>query len=133
MIYLSHEIVIEINKQMIEMYSKGETVGVKEPSLLDSAINRPLQTMFGEPLYKDIFEKAVALFESLAKNHPFYNANKRTAFACMTYFLFINGHVCVMNEEKAATLTVDFVVGKLSFEEIVEIIKQHSYRKSNQS
>ncbi|MDK8643431.1 type II toxin-antitoxin system death-on-curing family toxin [Niallia taxi] len=51
--------------------------------------------MFGDTLYKDIFKKAVVLYEAIAKNHFFYNANKRTAFAYMTYFLFINGQVCV--------------------------------------
>ena len=130
MIYPTRDIVIEINKQMIQLYSQGEMVGVKEESLLDSAIHRPLQTMFEESLYKDIFEKATALFESIAKNHVFYNANKRTAFACMAYFLFVNGHVLVMNEEKASDLTVGFVVGDISFEEVVAILKQHSYRKS---
>lgn len=128
--YISSEIAIEINRKLIEAYSKREMTGVKEPTLLDSAIHRPFQTMFGEYLYKDIFEKAVALFESLAKNHVFYNANKRTAFACMTYFLFINGHVCVMNEKKAADFTVDFVTGKITFDKAVKIIKKYSYQKT---
>ncbi|WP_412998577.1 Fic family protein [Neobacillus sp. 3P2-tot-E-2] len=52
-----------------------------------------------------MFEKAVALFEPLAKNHVFHNGNKRTAFAYMTNLLFINDHVCVMNERRAADLT----------------------------
>ena len=133
MIYISGEIAAEINKTMIETYSKGEIIGVKEPNLLDSAINRPLATMFGKSLYEDIFEKAVALFESIAKNHVFHNANKRTAFACMTYFLFVNGHVCVMNEGRAADLTVDFVTGKIQFNEVLIEIKKHSYRKSIKS
>ncbi|MFT8319910.1 MAG: type II toxin-antitoxin system death-on-curing family toxin [Bacillus sp. (in: firmicutes)] len=127
--YISAEIATKINKNLIKKYSNGEIIGVKDPNLLDSAINRPFQTMFGESLYKDIFEKAVALFESLAKNHVFHNANKRTAFACMAYFLFINGHVCVMNEKDAADLTVNFVVGKITFDEIVRIIRKHSYHK----
>ncbi|WP_273130486.1 type II toxin-antitoxin system death-on-curing family toxin [Bacillus weihaiensis] len=127
--YLSAEIAFEINRKLIERYSEGEMVGVKEPNLLDSAINRPFQTMFGDSLYKDIFEKAVALFESIAKNHVFHNANKRTAFACMTYFLFINGHVCVMNEKHAADLTVDFVTGRITFEETVGIIRKNTYHK----
>lgn len=129
MIYLSYEVVKGINSRLIKSYSVGELVGVKEPSLLESAIHRPMQTMFGESLYKDIFEKAVALFESLAKNHCFHNANKRTSFVCMTYFLFLNGHVCVMNESKSSDLTVDFVNNKLSFEEVVRIIRRHSYHK----
>jgi len=130
---LSDDIIIQINKLMIETYSKGELIGVKEPFLLDSAINRPYQTMFGKYLHEDIFEKALALFESLAKNHVFHNANKRTAFATMTYFLFINGHICVLNEKKASDFTVDFVTGKISFKEGIELIRSHSYRKSIKS
>lgn len=126
---LSYNAALELNRTLIQNYSQGEMIGVKEKELLDSALNRPFQTMFGESLYKDIFEKAIALFESVAKNHCFYNGNKRTAFACMTYFLFINGHVCVINEQKAADLTVDFVIGKLSFEEVVKVVKSHSYHK----
>lgn len=126
---LTYEVILAINTEIILSYSKGELLGVKEPSLLDSALNRPFQTMFGEYLNKDIFEKATALFESLAKNHCFHNANKRTAFVATTYFLFINGHVCVMNEKKSADLTVDFVTGTVSFEDVVQIIKSHSYRK----
>lgn len=129
--YISADIAIEINKKMIAVYSDREITGVKDQKLLDSAIHRPFQTMFGEFLYKDIFEKAVALFESLAKNHAFHNANKRTAFACMTYFLFINGHVCVMNEKEAADLTVEFVTNQISFEKVVTIIKKHTYKKSS--
>ncbi|MGO0062831.1 type II toxin-antitoxin system death-on-curing family toxin [Brevibacillus fluminis] len=130
MIFLTKETAIEINRQMIEEYSKGEMVGVKDEALLESAIHRPLQTMFGESLYKDIFDKATAIFESIAKNHVFQNANKRTAFACMAYFLFINGHVLVMNEKKAADLTVGFVVGELTFEEVSQYIRKNSYYKS---
>ena len=129
MIYLSYEVAESINKRLIKNYSEGELTGVKEPALLDSAIHRPMQTMFGESLYKDIFEKAVALFESLAKNHCFHNANKRTSFVCMTYFLFLNGHVCVMNESKSSDLTVDFVNNELSFGEVVSIIRSHSYHR----
>lgn len=130
---LSFEIARTINERMIQEYSAGEMVGIKEPGMLDSSIERPFQTMYGESLYPDIFEKATALFESLAKNHVFFNANKRTAFACMTYFLFINGHMCVMNEKEAADLTVEFVTKERSFEEVVQFIKEHSYRKSSRS
>jgi hypothetical protein len=37
--YISGEIAAAINKTMIETYSKVELIGVKEPHLLDSAIN----------------------------------------------------------------------------------------------
>ena len=90
MIPITEQDVININRNLIETFSPKELLGVKEPNLLNSAVCRPFQTMFSASLYPDIFEKAVALFESLAKNHPFYNGNKRTAFGAMNYFLYIN-------------------------------------------
>jgi len=47
--------------------------------------------------------------------------------------LFINGHVCVMNESTAADLTVDYVTGNVKFEEVVKKVRKNSYRKSTQS
>ena len=131
MIPLTEKDVVDLNRKLIETFSPEEIQGVKEPKLLDSALNRPFQTMFAMSLYPDIFEKAVALFESLAKNHPFHNGNKRTAFCAMTYFLYLNDHVCYMNNEDGADLTVDFVVGKLGFKDVVEIIKGKTYRRSS--
>lgn len=124
---ISEELATTINERMIAQYSPGEMVGIKEPELLNSAIERPFQTMFGDALYGDTFEKATALFESLAKNHVFFNANKRTAFACTVYFLFINGHLCTLPEPKGADLTVDFVTKKQTFDEVAEVLRTHSH------
>ena len=62
----SHE-VIAIKVAMIQKYSVGEMIGVKSPSLLDSAVMRAQSSAFGEEAYPSIFEKAAALFESLVK------------------------------------------------------------------
>lgn len=59
---------------------------IKDVNLLDSAVNRPKQSAFGEDVYITICEKASALFHSLALNHAFHNANKRTAFTSMVQF-----------------------------------------------
>lgn len=81
--YLSVQEVITINVAMIQRYSPGEQIGVKEPRLLESAVHRPQSSVFGEDAYPTSFEKAAALFESLGQNHPFHNANKRTAFTAL--------------------------------------------------
>jgi len=126
---LSAEYVTKLNRYVIETYSPNEIIGVKEPALLDSAINAPFQTMFGEFLYPDIYQKAVALLKYLAKNHPFHNANKRTAVLAMAHYLFINGNVCVMHENTLSDLVVDIVTENISFEDAVSLIKKSSYRK----
>ena len=99
---------------------------VKEPNLLESAINRPKQSVFGEDAYPSIYEKAAALFESIAKNHAFYNANKRTALASLIIFLKINHYQWIMGIEEEQDFTVDVVNHKYTFEEIVSAIRDHT-------
>jgi death-on-curing protein len=65
----------------------GGLLGVREPGLVEAAINRPLTGY-----YRDIVEEAAALFESLAINHCFIDGNKRVAFGVMDVFLRCNGH-----------------------------------------
>ncbi|PKR77120.1 type II toxin-antitoxin system death-on-curing family toxin [Halalkalibacillus sediminis] len=123
--YLTEEEVITLNVYLIEIYSSEEISGVKDASLLQSAVNRPLQSAFGEDAYPTIEEKAAALFESLAKNHPFHNANKRTAFMAMLQFLSYNNRDFNMEQKKAEDFVVDVVTHKVTFEEIINIIKAH--------
>ncbi|MCI1880795.1 MAG: type II toxin-antitoxin system death-on-curing family toxin [Sporolactobacillus sp.] len=89
--YLSEHEVIQINTLLIRRDAYKEMIGVKEANLLNSAVQRPQQSAFGQDAYPTIYEKAAALFQSLAQNHPFYNANKRTAFVSMAVFLALNG------------------------------------------
>lgn len=125
--YLSTQEVIAINVSLIKKYSPGEIIGVKDVSLLDSAILRPQSSAFGEDAYPTLFEKAAALFESLGKNHPFHNANKRTAFVALVVFLRYNGYSFEMEPKAAENLTVDMVNHVYAFPQLAEIIKQHCY------
>ncbi|TGA98970.1 type II toxin-antitoxin system death-on-curing family toxin [Sporolactobacillus shoreae] len=86
-LFLSENDLIFINSILIKKYTPSEQIGVKEPSLLNSAVNRPKQSAFGQDAYSTIYEKAAALFQSVVQNHPFYNANKRTGFVGMVTFL----------------------------------------------
>src|SRR5690625_1489167 len=103
-VYLTTNQVITINTMQIHTFSPQEQVGVKEPGLLDSALHRPKQTLFGNDTYPTIYEKAAALTESLAKNHTFYNANKRTALASLIIFLKLNGYTKIIKEASAVLL-----------------------------
>jgi len=69
----------------------GFRLEVGDYGLLDAAIARPQSTVFGTDAYPDLFTKAAALMQSLARNHPFLDGNKRTAWAAAWVFLSING------------------------------------------
>lgn len=123
--YLSVQEVIAINVAMIQRYSPGEHIGVKEPGLLESAIHRPQSSVFGEDAYLTIFEKAAALFESLGQNHPFHNANKRTAFTALVVFLRYNGLHFKMDTKQAEDFTVDMVNHQFDRQHAAAIIEAH--------
>ncbi|WP_194540538.1 type II toxin-antitoxin system death-on-curing family toxin [Paenibacillus sp. JZ16] len=124
--YLTSQEVIAINVAMIQKYSVGEHIGVKNPHLLESALHRPQSSAFGEDAYLSIWEKSAALFESLGQNHPFQNANKRTAFTALLLFLRYNGYRFIMGQKQAENLTVDMVNHKFTFQELTSLIKEYS-------
>ncbi|WP_342774205.1 type II toxin-antitoxin system death-on-curing family toxin [Aquibacillus sediminis] len=89
-------------------------------------MNRPKQSEFGSDAYPTIFEKGAALFESIAMNHAFHNANKRTALASLIVFLKVNHFRWTMGIEEEQDFTVDVVNHKYTFEEIVLTIESHT-------
>jgi death-on-curing family protein len=77
-VYEIHEIII---------LETGGLSGLRDATMLHSAVARPFVTFDGKELYVSGFEKAGALFHSLIKSHPFMDGTKRTAFAATLYFL----------------------------------------------
>lgn len=91
---------------IIKQFTPDEDSGVKEPNLLNSAVNRPKQSAFGMDAYPTIYEKAAALYQSLAQNYPFFNANKRTAFVALDQFLKKNQQTISVDTQDAIDFTV---------------------------
>jgi death on curing protein len=76
---------IEAHRLLIEEF--GGIHGIRDHNLLESAIFRP-QTGY----YESLVDEAAALMESLTRNHPFLDGNKRVAFVMTDVFLRLNGH-----------------------------------------
>lgn len=76
---------VEIHSVLIERF--GGPTGIRDLGLLESALYRP-QTGY----YDNLDEMAAAMFESLIKNHPFVDGNKREAFFATDVFLRMNGY-----------------------------------------
>ena len=102
-IYLTLEQVLVIHQDQIDKYGGSE--GIRELSLLESAIFRPQTTFSGEDLYKSHFEKAAALMHSLIMNHAFVDGNKRTGTAAMLVYLQLN-NIALHIEQNDLVITV---------------------------
>lgn len=90
-----------------------QEVAVRDLGLLASALHRPQSQMFGVEAYTDVFEKAAALLQSLAINHPLVDGNKRTAWICVVVFLDLNGvDMAEVDQDRAFGLMLDVAAGK---------------------
>ncbi|OBI31890.1 type II toxin-antitoxin system death-on-curing family toxin [Mycolicibacter sinensis] len=72
-------------------FALGHACEVGDYGLLDAAVARPQATVFGVNAYPDLYAKAAALLQSLARNHALVDGNKRTAWASAWTFLYLNG------------------------------------------
>ena len=64
--------------------------------------------------------------ESLARNHPFLDGNKRMAITAMSVFLRMNGFYLEVLQKELVRFSLDMAVGKLSDIEAVDWVKKHS-------
>ena len=86
-IWLSRQIVLAIHDEQIAEH--GGAAGVRDIALLEGALARPLNhAAYGEP---DIAEIAALYALGIARNHPFVDGNKRTAYVALELFLETNG------------------------------------------
>jgi death-on-curing protein len=87
---------------------------IRDAGLLSSALARPRTTVFGEDAYPDLATKTAAMFESLVRNHPPLDGNKRTAVVLTWTFLLNNGYRLEHTEDEAYEFTVAAAEGNLS-------------------
>ena len=88
-VYFTVQQVLFIHARLID--TTGGEHGLRNLGLLQSAVARPQVTFDGIDLYQNLFDKAAALVELLAQNHPFIDGNKRTAISSTALFLLSNG------------------------------------------
>ncbi len=88
-LWISEEIVRIIHQDQIRQH--GGSLGVRDENLLAASLARSRHLFtYSEP---DLFQLAAAYGYGLAKNHPFIDGNKRTAFMVMYVFLGLNRYL----------------------------------------
>lgn len=124
--FLSFDQVVKIHDSLIREF--GGSLGIRSKELLDSAINRMQASFDGEDLYPTIFEKASSLLQSLVKNHPFVDGNKRTTLESVDVFFKINDFEANLDQEEIEDVVLKVAQSQLKFEEIAQFLKKN-YKK----
>jgi len=121
---ISIEDVIRLHELSIKFF--GGSSGVRDTEMLESALARPFQTFGGVELYESIFEKSAALLESLVKNHPFVDGNKRTGFLAVLMLLRKNKIKVIASEAVAYDFVISVASSLITFEETILWLQQNS-------
>jgi death on curing protein len=87
--HLTVEAVKAIHREVLAAHGGGN--GIRDETLLESAVAAPQASMMGQPLISDPIEIAAAYLFYICKNHAFVDGNKRTALAACLVFLEENG------------------------------------------
>jgi len=115
--------VLEIHSKLIEDF--GGAHGVRDHSILDSAINRPFQTFDQKELYPTPQEKAAAQIESIVINHPFNDGNKRTGYFLMRAILLSNQMDIEASEDEKYNFVLEIAKGNFKYARIANWITDH--------
>jgi death-on-curing protein len=122
--YLTPEQVLFLHSRLISTIGGGH--GVRDIGMLLSALGRTQATFDGKELYPDIMLKAAALIDSLVRNHPFVDGNKRTAITASALFLRLNGYLLQVENREMVLFALACAQSQLSLVEIAEWFRKYS-------
>jgi len=124
--WISKEQVLYIHEAAIKKH--GGSFGVRDLGLLESALARPENFYaYGE---QDLFLLAAAYAEGIARNHPFIDGNKRTAYTTAGLFLYVNGHIlAVPSVVEQIRLFENLAMGQVSRAELAQFYRQNTRQR----
>ena len=120
-VWLDAQVALAIHDRQLAEHKGG--VGVRDAGMLASALARPLnQWVYGED---DRCALAAAYAFGVAKNHPFIDGNKRTAWVLARLFLALNNVSLSFTPDEAIATVLALAAGELSEEEMADWFRTH--------
>ena len=124
---IDYEEVLEIHQVLIREF--GGSQGVRDENGLKSALERPFSGFGETEFYPNPEAKAGAILESIVKNHPFIDGNKRTGYVLMRLVLMNFGKDIQATQGEKYEFVIAVASGQLDFQQIITWIKQRTTDK----
>ncbi|MCW5697272.1 MAG: type II toxin-antitoxin system death-on-curing family toxin [Bauldia sp.] len=110
--WLTPAVVEDIHAEQLAIFGGPE--GIRDRGLLESALDRPRNKWAYENA--GLAELAAAYAFGIARNHPFIDGNKRTAFAALMVFLRLNGVPFAPPPAEATAIILELAAGTVGEE-----------------
>ena len=112
-----------LHQHLIEAY--GGDAGIRDESLLDSALVSPFQTFDEQSLFPSVHQKSVRVGFGLIMNHPFVDGNKQIGTHVMLMLLAMNGIELEYTQKELYEIIIDVAAGKTSYEDLLNWVLEH--------
>lgn len=124
--WIDRSVLIAVHEMQLAEHGGG--AGMRDATLLDSALARPLNlAAYGDP---DAFALAAAYGYGIARNHAFIDGNKRTAFVAAELFLRLNGWALLIDDANCVLTMLAVATGDINEEEFAAWIRTHAVKRS---
>lgn len=120
MIKFTNKQVLMLHEQIIK--ETGGELGLRDESLLESALMSPFQSFDNKDLFPSIQAKAARLGYGIIKNHPFVDGNKRIGTHLMLLFLYFNNVELSYTQEELSEIVLMIASSEKTCENLLDWI-----------
>lgn len=120
-VWLDAQVMQAVHEEQLAEHGGGS--GVRDAGLFESALSRPLNLVACGDL--DVAALAAAYGFGLARNPPFVDGNKRTAFVAVELFLVLNGWVLLADDAQCVLTVLALAAGDLTEDEFAQWLRTH--------
>ena len=123
MIFFSAEQVKRFHIKLLK--ATGGPDGVRDESLLASALAAPFQSFDGVDFYPSIPAKIARIAYNLVCNHPFVDGNKRIGTYVMLTLLELNHIKTSFTDEDIIRIGLELASGQMDYHQLLVFLLDH--------
>jgi death on curing protein len=124
-VWIDQSVVLAVHEEQLAEH--GGSPGIRDMGLLESALARPLnRAAYEEP---DAIELAATYGVAIARNHPFIDGNKRTAFVCAELFLRLNNHRLLADDSECVMTMLAVASGEIDEAGFAVWLRKHCVKR----
>ncbi len=122
-VWITRAVILAVHDEQLAEHGGG--TGLRDEGLLDSALARP-QNRRGYDPNADACALAASYAFGIARNHPFVDGNKRTAFVAAELFLELNGVTLKAEDGDCVIVMLRLAAGEIGEDEFADWLRANS-------
>lgn len=124
-VWLDADVLRAVHEEQLAEH--GGAAGTRDDGLFESALARPENlAAYGAP---DAADLAAAYGFGIARNHPFIDGNKRTAFVAVELFLDLNGYELTASDADCVLTMLAVAAGQMDETTFARWLRQHGQKR----